>query len=305
MSATDALELGIDIGLLDCVDLGRLPRHGRVPAPAVGPRRAPRPRARRARRERGRARPVLHARARDAARPARRGGDPRPREPARARRPRARGRLRGAARRRRPRRCSATRRSSGPPRCPSCSRRRPATSGPAATTRPRASSLRSTEPGRVHDRRRVDRRGARHRRARARLLDRPRGRGLPPPRRALPRRASSTSARARRVVEPFRGDYYTQAKKETTTAIVEPRRVETRLGLELAFGERRRHRAGRRATRSRSIRTQETLELVPLDLPQTDVRDRGGLVPARAVSSSRARARCRGCSARCTRPSTR
>src|SRR5205823_2490413 len=38
------------------------------------------------------------------------------------------------------------------------------------------------------------------------------------------------------VVEPFSGDYYTQAKKETTTAIEEPLRTERRLGLELVFG---------------------------------------------------------------------
>ncbi|HUZ15154.1 MAG TPA: DEAD/DEAH box helicase [Gaiellaceae bacterium] len=40
----------------------------------------------------------------------------------------------------------------------------------------------------------------------------------------------------RAVVEPFGGDWYTQAKKETTTAIEEPLRVERRLGLELSFG---------------------------------------------------------------------
>jgi DEAD/DEAH box helicase domain-containing protein len=71
------------------------------------------------------------------------------------------------------------------------------------------------------------------------------------------------------VVEPFAGDYYTQAKIETTTAIAEPRRVERRLGLELAFG----------AVvvtdqvvgyQKRSIQTQESLELVALELPQTE-----------------------------------
>jgi len=36
------------------------------------------------------------------------------------------------------------------------------------------------------------------------------------------------------IVEPFTGDWYTQAKKETMTQIVEPRRVEWRLGMELA-----------------------------------------------------------------------
>jgi len=43
-------------------------------------------------------------------------------------------------------------------------------------------------------------------------------------------------AAMRAVVEPFDGDWYTQAKKETTTAIEEPLRVERRLGLELSFG---------------------------------------------------------------------
>ena len=71
------------------------------------------------------------------------------------------------------------------------------------------------------------------------------------------------------VVEPFRGDYYTQAKTATTTAMVEPQRVESRLGLDLAFG---------RVVvtdqvvgfQKRSIQTQEKLELVPLELPQTE-----------------------------------
>ena len=119
--------------------LGRLPRDGREPAPAVGPGRPAEPRPRRARRERGRARPVLHARAGSPDGPARRGGDPRPRERAHPRRPCPRGRLRGPARR-------ARRRA---PRAGGArARRRPrrggrpaqdegrATSGPDASTRP-------------------------------------------------------------------------------------------------------------------------------------------------------------------------
>jgi DEAD/DEAH box helicase domain-containing protein len=71
------------------------------------------------------------------------------------------------------------------------------------------------------------------------------------------------------VVEPFSGDYYTQAKVETTTAIVEPLRAERRLGLDLSFG---------RVVvtdqvvgyQKKSIQTQESLELVALELPETE-----------------------------------
>jgi DEAD/DEAH box helicase domain-containing protein len=71
------------------------------------------------------------------------------------------------------------------------------------------------------------------------------------------------------LVEPFSGTYYTQAKKETTTAIVEPQRVEPRLGVELAFG---RVVVTEQVVgyQKKSIQTQESLELVALELPQTE-----------------------------------
>jgi DEAD/DEAH box helicase domain-containing protein len=71
------------------------------------------------------------------------------------------------------------------------------------------------------------------------------------------------------LVEPFSGDYYTQPKVETATAIVEARQAERRLGLELSFG-------GVVVTdqvvgyQKKSIQTQESLELVGLDLPETE-----------------------------------
>ena len=70
------------------------------------------------------------------------------------------------------------------------------------------------------------------------------------------------------LVEPFRGDYYTQAKKETTTAIEEALRTERRLGLELSFG---RVSVTEQVVgyQMKSIRDQSTIELVGLDLPQT------------------------------------
>jgi DEAD/DEAH box helicase domain-containing protein len=71
------------------------------------------------------------------------------------------------------------------------------------------------------------------------------------------------------LVEPFVADYYTQAKTETTTAIVEPRRSDRRLGLDLSFGSVvvTDQVVG---YQKRSIQTQESLELVSLELPQTE-----------------------------------
>jgi DEAD/DEAH box helicase domain-containing protein len=70
------------------------------------------------------------------------------------------------------------------------------------------------------------------------------------------------------LVEPFTGDYYTQAKKETMTSIEETLRTERRLGLDLAFG---RVSVTEQVVgyQRKSIRDQSTLELVGLDLPET------------------------------------
>jgi DEAD/DEAH box helicase domain-containing protein len=70
------------------------------------------------------------------------------------------------------------------------------------------------------------------------------------------------------LVEPFAGDWYTQAKKETMTSIVEPRRVERRLGMELSFGEIEVTEQVV-AYERKTISGQERIELVPLDLPAT------------------------------------
>jgi DEAD/DEAH box helicase domain-containing protein len=69
------------------------------------------------------------------------------------------------------------------------------------------------------------------------------------------------------LVEPFRGDWYTQTKKETTTAIEEALRRERRLGLELAFG--RVSVTEQVVAYQRKARGGETIETVPLDLPPT------------------------------------
>jgi DEAD/DEAH box helicase domain-containing protein len=70
------------------------------------------------------------------------------------------------------------------------------------------------------------------------------------------------------LVEPFSGDYYTQAKKETMTSIEETLRGERRLGLDLAFG---RVSVTEQVIgyQKKSIRDQSTLDLVGLDLPET------------------------------------
>ena len=63
-------------------------------------------------------------------------------------------------------------------------------------------------------------------------------------------------------------DWYTQAKKETETAIVEPLRVASRLGVELHFG-RVSVTEQVVAYQRKSISGGDTLETVPLDLPET------------------------------------
>jgi len=70
------------------------------------------------------------------------------------------------------------------------------------------------------------------------------------------------------VVMPYKGDYYTQAKKETTTAIEETLRTERRCGLDLSFG-RVSVMEQVVAYQKKSIRDQSTLETVDLDLPET------------------------------------
>jgi DEAD/DEAH box helicase domain-containing protein len=70
------------------------------------------------------------------------------------------------------------------------------------------------------------------------------------------------------LVERFDGDYYTQAKKETMTAIERAHVVERRLGLEASFGTVSVTEQVI-AYQKRSIRDQEVLDLVPLELPET------------------------------------
>ena len=70
------------------------------------------------------------------------------------------------------------------------------------------------------------------------------------------------------LVTPFSGDFYTQVKKETDTAIVEALRTERRLGVEFSFGNVMVTEQVV-AYQTKSIKTQETLALVALDLPET------------------------------------
>ena len=77
---------------------------------------------------------------------------------------------------------------------------------------------------------------------------------------------SWTRPAMRAIVEPFRGDWYTQAKKETQTEIVRPLREERRLGLDLVFGEIEVTEQVVGYER-KTIRSQERIELVPLELP--------------------------------------
>jgi len=72
----------------------------------------------------------------------------------------------------------------------------------------------------------------------------------------------------RAVVEPIAVDWYTQVKKETKTTIVRALREERRLGLPLAFGEIE-VTEQIVAYERKTVRSQERIELVPLELPPT------------------------------------
>ena len=91
------------------------------------------------------------------------------------------------------------------------------------------------------------------------------------------------------LVEPFSGDYYTQAKTETTTAIVEPRRSDRRLGARPHLRLGRRHRPGRRLPEALDPDAGEP-RARPARAAADGVRDRGGLVPARALDARGPRA---------------
>jgi DEAD/DEAH box helicase domain-containing protein len=81
-------------------------------------------------------------------------------------------------------------------------------------------------------------------------------------------------AALRAVVEPIAADWYTQVKKETQTTIVAPRREERRLGLPLVFGEIEVTEQVVGYER-RTIRSQERIEAVPLELPVTTFATEG------------------------------
>jgi DEAD/DEAH box helicase domain-containing protein len=70
------------------------------------------------------------------------------------------------------------------------------------------------------------------------------------------------------VVESIATDWYTQVKKETQTTIVRPLREERRLGLSLVFGEIEVTEQVVGYER-KTIRSQERIEVVPLELPAT------------------------------------
>ena len=303
MSATNALELGIDVGLLDAVVSVGFP--GTVSSlrqqwGRAGPARA---RARGARGERGRARPVLRARPGGAAAAAGGGGAARPREPARAGRPRALRRVRGAAGRRRPR--AARRRGAGAGRRArrSAAHRRGVRLGRQGLPGgPRAAAL--GEPGRRS-------RSWTARPARCSAWSSASGAyttvhegaiylhlGEPYVVRVLDE-ATRTA-----VVEPFTGNWYTQVKKETATEIAEPLRVERRLRpgarVRAAVGDG----AGDRVPAALDPDAGGRSTSIPLDLPPTSFETEGvWFVPE--PGSWRASTRCRSCSARCTPPSTR
>ena len=105
------------------------------------------------------------------------------------------------------------------------------------------------------------------------------------------------------VVEPFSGDYYTQAKKETMTAIETVELSGRRLGLEASFGQ---VSVTEQVVgyQKRSIRDGEQIDLVTLDLPPTTFETEAvWYLPEPEMLE--AWNGSRGYSERCTPPSTR
>ncbi len=136
--ATQALELGIDVGSLDVSLVTGFPGHGHQPAPALGPGRPQGARLGRARGRPGRSRPVLHARAGAAALAPRRRGHHRPAQPAHLGAAPRGGRVRAPAHPGRTRPTSARRacsRRSASPTAAGCAAATTASSGACPTRR--------------------------------------------------------------------------------------------------------------------------------------------------------------------------
>ncbi len=106
------------------------------------------------------------------------------------------------------------------------------------------------------------------------------------------------------VVEPARVDWYTQVKKDTQTAIEAPLRVVAGARRGAALRPRVGDRAGDRLP-AQGDRGRLHARRRPADPARVDVRDRGGVVLPRRARCSREWRRCRRCSAPCTQRSTR
>ena len=207
----------------------------------------------------------------------------------------ARGRVRGAGRRRRRRdaRRRGARAGAARARAPADAARGWVWAGqdyPAARV-----PLRSTTPDAFTVVDAVDRRRARDRRARARVLDRARGRRLPPPRRAVPRARARPRRRGARSSSRSPATGTRRRRRRRRPRSSEPLRVERRLGLELTFGrvsvteqvvayqKQGDPRTARRSTR-------------PARPAADDVRRPRRSGSCREPASSRASRRCRACS---------
>ena len=106
------------------------------------------------------------------------------------------------------------------------------------------------------------------------------------------------------LVAPFAGDLYTQAKKDTTTAIEAPRAHGATPRPRADLGPRLRHRAGRRLPGEAGIDAGDARPRRARPAGD-DVRDGGDLVLPGGVDARGDRAHAEASSAACTRPSMR
>ena len=108
----------------------------------------------------------------------------------------------------------------------------------------------------------------------------------------------------RAMLEPFNGDYFTQAKRESMIYIERHARAREPLGVTLSFGEVVYSETVLGYQRKR-LQDHEVIDFQALDLPTVEFSTRALWYELDELIARASRSRPISCSARCTRSSTR